>query len=62
MNLNQITLPVTDVERSSDFYRRLGLRQIVRAPHYARFECPQGDACKTRSFDGVALVGHGGAP
>ena len=44
MNLNQITLPVTDVERSSYFYRRLALRQIVRAPHYARFECPQGDA------------------
>lgn len=22
----------------------MGFRQIVRAPHYARFECPDGDA------------------
>jgi catechol 2,3-dioxygenase-like lactoylglutathione lyase family enzyme len=44
MNLNQITLPATDIERSVDFYRRLGLRQIVDSPHYARFECPVGEA------------------
>lgn len=45
MNLNQVTLPVTDVERSIAFYLKLGQRLIVKAlPRYARFECPEGDA------------------
>ena len=45
MNLNQITVSVLDVERSIDFYKKLGLRLIVKAlPHYARFECTEGDA------------------
>ena len=43
MDLNQITVPVTDVERSIDFYEKLGLKLIVKAlPDYARFECPEG--------------------
>lgn len=44
MNLNQVTLPAIDMEASIAFYRQLGLRQIVDSPHYARFECPDGDA------------------
>jgi len=45
MNLNQVTAPSTDVARSIEFYRRLGLRLIVDAlPRYARFECPDGDS------------------
>lgn len=44
MNLNQLTLPARDLQRSVDFYRRMGFRQIVAAPGYARFECPVGDA------------------
>jgi catechol 2,3-dioxygenase-like lactoylglutathione lyase family enzyme len=45
MNLNQITVPVIDVEKSIVFYETLGLRLIVKAlPHYARFVCPEGDA------------------
>lgn len=44
MNLNQVTLPARDVGESVDFYRRLGFRQIVDSPHYARFECPEGDS------------------
>ncbi len=45
MNLNQITISVTNVERSIVFYEQLGLRLIVKAlPRYARFECPQGEA------------------
>ncbi|MBX3241886.1 MAG: VOC family protein [Chitinophagaceae bacterium] len=45
MNLNQVTIPVTNVEASIAFYEKLGLILIVRAlPHYARFECPDGDA------------------
>ena len=42
MNLNQVTLPAIDIKESVDFYRRLGLVQIVDSPHYARFECPDG--------------------
>lgn len=43
MQLNQVTLPCTDYDRSVGFYTRLGLRQIVDAPpRYARFECPVG--------------------
>ena len=45
MNLNQVTVPSTDMRRSIDFYRRLGLVLIVEdLPSYARFECPEGDA------------------
>lgn len=45
MNLNQVTLPVTDLEAAVAFYRRMGLRQIVgHNPDYARFECPDGEA------------------
>lgn len=44
MNLNQVTLPATDIERSVSFYREMGFTIIVDSPHYARFECPDGDA------------------
>jgi catechol 2,3-dioxygenase-like lactoylglutathione lyase family enzyme len=45
MNLNQVTLPSTDVARSIAFYRRLGFELIVAsAPRYARFACPDGGA------------------
>lgn len=45
VNLNQITLPVTDFERTVAFYRDMGFTLIVHSPpRYARFECPQGDA------------------
>jgi len=45
MNLNQVTLPTRDLARAISFYQTLGLHLIVHAPpHYARFECPEGDA------------------
>ena len=44
MRLNQVTLAVSDLGRSVDYYRRLGLRQIVAAEGYARFVCPDGDS------------------
>ncbi len=45
MNLNQVTVPSLDVEKSISFYKKLGLQLIVEAlPHYARFECVEGDA------------------
>ena len=45
MNLNQITVPVNDVEKSIEFYEKLGLKLIVKSlPHYARFKCPEGNS------------------
>lgn len=44
MNLNQITLPASDIKRSASFYRGMGFVQIVDSARYARFECPEGDA------------------
>lgn len=44
MNLNQVTILVSDVARSINFYQKLGLKLIVAASQYARFECPEGDS------------------
>ena len=44
MRLNQVTVPALNIERSVEFYQTLGLRLIVRSPHYARFELPDGEA------------------
>jgi catechol 2,3-dioxygenase-like lactoylglutathione lyase family enzyme len=45
MRLNQVTVYSGDVARAADFYRRLGLTQIVENyPDYARFLCPDGEA------------------
>ncbi|MBB1333681.1 VOC family protein [Pseudoalteromonas sp. SR44-5] len=40
MNLNQITLPVCDIEKANQFYLAMGFTQIVKTDHYSRFECP----------------------
>jgi len=45
MNLNQVTVPSVDLEKSIPFYETLGLKLIVKSlPHYARFECPDGES------------------
>lgn len=44
MNLNQVTVPSSDIDRSIAFYQTLGLKLIVKSPHYARFVCPSGNA------------------
>jgi hypothetical protein len=44
MNLNQVTVAVNEIAPAVAFYRGLGLRLIVLSPHYARFECPNGEA------------------
>ncbi len=44
MNLNQVTLPVSDMDRATEFYRNMGFLQIVDTPHYARFECTEGQS------------------
>ncbi|MEO1304553.1 MAG: VOC family protein [Pseudomonadota bacterium] len=44
MIINQITLPCIDYDASVEFYKTLGMLQIVSSPqHYARFEIPGGD-------------------
>ena len=44
MDLNQVTLPTTDLPRAVAFYQLLGLLQIVASDHYARFELADGNA------------------
>lgn len=44
MNLNQVTLPVKDMDKATQFYRTMGFVQIVDTQHYARFECPEGQS------------------
>ncbi|UTA48264.1 VOC family protein [Simiduia sp. 21SJ11W-1] len=44
MEMNQVTLPVNNMEEAVKFYLALGFVQIVDAPHYARFSCPKGNS------------------
>ena len=44
MNLNQITIPVLNIEKAIAFYQKLGLELIVSSiPEYARFVCLDGN-------------------
>lgn len=54
MNLNQVTLDVTDIPRARAFYLALGLRLIVLADHYARFACPGGATLSVHRVEAVA--------
>ena len=54
MNMNQVTLAVSDIDKASDFYRRMGFLQIVDSPRYARFECPEGNASFSLSLEETA--------
>lgn len=44
MRLNQVTAAAHELEVSIAFYSLLGLKLIVKSPHYARFELPEGEA------------------
>ena len=55
MKLNQVTVGTTDYGASVEFYRRLGLRQIVDSPpRYARFETPGGETFSIHQVEAVA--------
>jgi catechol 2,3-dioxygenase-like lactoylglutathione lyase family enzyme len=55
MDLNQVTLPTTDISRAVAFYKRLGFTQIVDSPHYARFECrPDGPSFSLDLVEAIA--------
>ena len=61
MNLNQVTLPVSNMETATEFYKTLGFTQIVDTPHYARFECPAGSSTfslslETNEFSNGAII------
>ncbi|HFA50950.1 MAG TPA: VOC family protein [Bacteroidetes bacterium] len=60
MNLNQVTVPTLNVDRSILFYKKLGLKLIVHTgPHYARFECPEGSATFSLHLVEALPKGHG---
>jgi len=57
MNLNQITICSTDVNRAVGFYQTLGLQLIVDAsPRYVRFECPTGDSTFSISHTAQSFI------
>jgi catechol 2,3-dioxygenase-like lactoylglutathione lyase family enzyme len=59
MELNQVTLPSTDVDRSAAFYRLMGFTQIVsNPPTYARFECPEGATFSLHLVESVVADSH----
>ena len=51
MELNQVTLPVKNMEEATKFYLQLGFTQIVDSPHYARFCCPDGNSTFSLSLE-----------
>ncbi|KPV94572.1 Glyoxalase-like domain protein [Pseudoalteromonas sp. P1-9] len=57
MNLNQVTLPVTQMSDAVRFYQTLGFELIVDTPHYARFACPEGDSTFSLSLEENAVNG-----
>ena len=42
MELNQVSLPVRNMDEATQIYRELGFTQIADSTHYARFECRGG--------------------
>jgi len=51
MKLNQVTLPVKNMDEATAFYLTLGFTQIVDTPHYARFECPDAGSTFSLSLE-----------
>jgi catechol 2,3-dioxygenase-like lactoylglutathione lyase family enzyme len=51
MRLNQVTVAARDLGESIVFYRKLGLRLIVKSENYARFECPDGGSTFSLHLD-----------
>jgi catechol 2,3-dioxygenase-like lactoylglutathione lyase family enzyme len=59
--MNQVTLPALNIPESVSFYLELGLKQIVDSEHYARFECPDGDATFSIHLADASETGGGAA-
>lgn len=58
MKLNQVTLPVKNMEEAVPFYLKLGFTQIVDTPHYARFTCPEGNSTFSLSLGSYEFENH----
>lgn len=58
MELNQVTLPVKDMDEAVQFYLNLGFTQIVDTPHYARFSCPDGNSTFSLSLESDDFKNH----
>jgi catechol 2,3-dioxygenase-like lactoylglutathione lyase family enzyme len=60
MNLNQVTVPVLNVEKAIAFYADLGLELIVHSTNrYARFLCPEGGSTFSLHKVNALPNGHG---
>src|ERR1700741_667628 len=60
MNLNQITIPVLNVEKAIEFYQKLGLNLIVKSlPNYARFLSSGGNTTFSVHRVDALPVGNG---
>ena len=56
MDLNQVTLPVSDMQEACAFYIKLGFTQIVDTEHYARFACPDGNGTFSLALEESSFV------
>jgi catechol 2,3-dioxygenase-like lactoylglutathione lyase family enzyme len=62
MKLEAIVIPVTDVERAEQFYRRLGWRQDVTPPGSGVFQfTPHGSACSIQFGANLTSAAPGSA-
>ena len=61
LRLNQVTLPVRDLDRSERFYAGLGLKKIVSDAHYVRFEVGDGTSTLSLEMVGPETPTGGGA-
>lgn len=60
MNLNQVTVPCSNIPNSIEFYKKLGLKLIVHThDHYARFECPNGESTFSLHYVDALPKGEG---
>lgn len=59
MNLNQVTVSSSDIDKSIQFYTQLGLKLIVHSSNqYARFQCPNGLSTFSVQLDDEFQVTH----
>jgi catechol 2,3-dioxygenase-like lactoylglutathione lyase family enzyme len=62
MKLEAIVIPVSDVERAQQFFRRLGWRQDVTPPGSGVFQfTPHGSACSVQFGKGLTSAAPGSA-
>src|SRR3954468_9772539 len=62
MKLEVIVIPVSDVERAEEFYRRLGWRQDVTPPGSGVFQfTPHGSACSVQFGKNLTSAAPGSA-